>query len=82
MALDYADKGIQIFGLAPGAVQTAMTAKDFEAGGLADWVAKETPIKRWIQPEEIAEMTLLLATGRMQAMQGEIIKMDGGWSLK
>ena len=82
LALDYADKGIQIFGLAPGAVQTAMTAKDFEAGGLADWVAKETPIKRWIQPEEIAEMTLLLATGRMQAMQGEIIKMDGGWSLK
>ena len=82
LALDYADQGIQVFGLAPGAVQTAMTAKDFESGGLADWVAKETPIKRWIQAQEIAELTLVLASGKMQALQGEIIKMDGGWSLK
>ncbi|MGT2811101.1 3-oxoacyl-ACP reductase [Streptococcus minor] len=82
LALDYADQGIQVFGLAPGAVQTAMTQADFEPDGLADWVAGETPIKRWIQPEEIAEMTLILASGNMQAMQGEIIKMDGGWSLK
>ncbi len=59
-----------------------MTQADFEPDGLADWVAGETPIKRWIQPEEIAEMTLILASGNMQAMQGEIIKMDGGWSLK
>lgn len=82
LALDYADQGIQVFGLAPGAVQTAMTAKDFEPGGLAEWVAEETPIKRWIQAQEIAELTLVLASGKMQALQGEIIKMDGGWSLK
>lgn len=82
LALDYADQGIQVFGLAPGAVQTAMTQADFEPDGLADWVAGETPIKRWIRPEEIAEMTIILASGNMQAMQGEIIKMDGGWSLK
>ena len=59
-----------------------MTAKDFEPGGLAEWVAEETPIKRWIQAQEIAELTLVLASGKMQALQGEIIKMDGGWSLK
>ena len=35
IALDYADKNIQVFGLAPGAVKTAMTAADFEPGGLA-----------------------------------------------
>lgn len=82
LALDYGDKGIQVFGIAPGAVQTAMTQADFDPGGLADWVASETPIKRWIQPQEIAEMTLVLASGKMQALQGEIVKMDGGWSLK
>lgn len=82
LALDYADQGIQIFGLAPGAVKTAMTRADFEPGGLADWVASETPIKRWIEPEEVAQMTLVLASGQMAALQGEIIKMDGGWSLK
>ena len=82
VALDYADKGIQVFGLAPGAVKTAMTAADFEPGGLSDWVAAETPIKRWLDPQEVAEVSLFLASGRAQAMQGQILKIDGGWSLK
>lgn len=82
LALDYADQGIQVFGIAPGAVKTAMTASDFEPGGLAEWVADQTPIKRWITPEEVADLTLFLTSGHAQAMQGEIIKVDGGWSLK
>ena len=82
IALDYADKNIQVFGLAPGAVKTAMTATDFEPGGLADWVAEETPIKRWLDPQEVADISLFLASGNASAMQGEIIKIDGGWSLK
>lgn len=82
IALDYADKNIQVFGLAPGAVKTNMTATDFEPGGLADWVAEETPIKRWLDPQEVADISLFLASGKASAMQGEIIKIDGGWSLK
>ncbi|WP_369350447.1 3-oxoacyl-ACP reductase [Streptococcus hillyeri] len=82
LALDYAKDGVQIFGIAPGAVKTAMTAADFEPGGLADWVASETPIKRWLEPEEVADLTLFLASGKAQALQGEIVKVDGGWSLK
>ena len=82
IALDYADQNIQVFGLAPGAVKTAMTAADFEPDGLADWVAEETPIKRWLDPQEVADISLFLASGKAAAMQGEIIKIDGGWSLK
>ena len=82
IAFDYADKNIPVFGLAPGAVKTAMTATDFEPGGLADWVAEETPIKRWLDPQEVADISLFLASGKASAMQGEIIKIDGGWSLK
>ncbi|WP_394404792.1 3-oxoacyl-ACP reductase [Streptococcus sp. 20-1249] len=82
LALDYAKAGVQIFGIAPGAVQTGMTAADFEPGGLADWVASETPIGRWMQAEEIADLTAFLASGKASSMQGEIVKIDGGWSLK
>ncbi|AND78861.1 3-oxoacyl-ACP reductase [Streptococcus pantholopis] len=82
LALDYAKDNIQVFGIAPGAVKTAMTADDFKAGGSADWVAAETPIGRWTVPSEIAELTLFLASGKAQSMQGEIVKADGGWSLK
>lgn len=82
LALDYAKSGIQVFGIAPGAVKTAMTQADFGPGGLAQWVADETPIGRWLDPAEIAELTLYLASGKAGAMQGEILKVDGGWSLK
>ncbi|TNY48674.1 SDR family oxidoreductase, partial [Streptococcus pyogenes] len=70
LALDYAKSGIQVFGIAPGAVKTAMTQADFDPGGLAQWVADETPIGRWLDPAEIAELTLYLASGKAGAMQG------------
>ncbi|ETS92258.1 hypothetical protein HMPREF1519_1981 [Streptococcus sp. SR4] len=41
-----------------------------------------TPIKRWIEPSEIAEVSLFLASGHASAMQGQILTIDGGWSLK
>ena len=82
LALDYAKDKVQVFGIAPGAVKTAMTASDFEPGGLADWVAQKTPIGRWSSPDEIAELTGFLASGKASSMQGEIVKIDGGWSLK
>lgn len=82
LAFDYAKDKVQVFGIAPGAVKTAMTASDFEPGGLADWVAQETPIGRWSSPDEIAELTGFLASGKASSMQGEIVKIDGGWSLK
>lgn len=82
LALDYAKENISVFGIAPGAVKTAMTKADFEPGGLSEWVANETPIKRWILPEEVAELSLFLASGKASAMQGDIITIDGGWSLK
>ncbi|HEP1819573.1 TPA: 3-oxoacyl-ACP reductase [Streptococcus suis] len=82
LALDYAKDKVQVFGIAPGAVQTGMTQKDFEPGGLADWVADQTPIGRWSQPSEIAELTFMLASGKLASMQGQIITIDGGWSLK
>lgn len=82
LALDYAGTGVQIFGIAPGAVQTGMTQADFEPGGLAEWVAQETPIQRWTQPEEVADLTVFLASGKMSSMQGAIVTIDGGWTLK
>ena len=82
LALDFGPHHIHVFGLAPGAVKTAMTAADFEPGGLAGWVAEETPIKRWLEPEEVARITLFLASGQAGALQGEIVKIDGGWSIK
>ena len=83
LALDYASQGICVKGIAPGAIQTPMNTADFAGDGkMAEWVANETPVKRWAKPEEVAELTLFLATPQASYIQGAIVPIDGGWLLK
>lgn len=82
LALDYARK-IHVVGIAPGAIKTPMNAADFAGDGkMAAWVAEETPVKRWAQPEEVADLTLFLASSKARYLQGNIVPIDGGWLLK
>jgi 3-oxoacyl-[acyl-carrier protein] reductase len=83
LALDYADKNIFVKAIAPGAIRTPMNRADFEGDGeMAKWVASETPVKRWAEATEVAELTLFLASEKSSYMQGAIIPIDGGWTLK
>ncbi|EOL45453.1 3-oxoacyl-ACP reductase [Enterococcus phoeniculicola] len=83
LALDYASKGIHVNAIAPGAIQTPMNQADFAGdGAMAKWVENETPVKRWAQPEEVAALTLFLASEQSSYMQGTLVPVDGGWLLK
>lgn len=83
LALDLAERGIRVNGIAPGCIDTPMNAKDFENGGLiASQVAKEVPIKRWAGADEVATVTLFLASAGASYLQGTIIPVDGGWLIK
>lgn len=83
LALDYAEDGIHINAIAPGAIQTPMNAADFAGDAqMAKWVANETPLKRWAQPEEVADLTLFLASEASSYLQGAVVPIDGGWLLK
>ncbi|WP_460017006.1 3-oxoacyl-ACP reductase [Lactovum odontotermitis] len=84
LALDEAQHGIQVLGIAPGAIKTPMNAADFEENGgeMAQWVARETPAKRWAEPEEVAQLTLFLASPEASYMAGAVVPIDGGWTIK
>ena len=78
--LDYAAKGIRANALAPGAINTPMNAADFAGNGkMAAWVARETPAKRWAKPEEVAQLSLFLASDAADYIHGTVIPIDGGW---
>ena len=77
---DYCREGIRVNAIAPGAIQTPMNKADFEGDGkMAKWVAEETPAGRWAQPDEVAGLTLYLASRASDYIHGTIIPMDGGW---
>lgn len=58
-----------------------MTVSDFETDCLADWGTQETPIGRWNSPAKITNLTVVRFI-EVSSIQGEIIKIDDGWSLK
>ncbi|MEC2157709.1 3-oxoacyl-ACP reductase [Virgibacillus halodenitrificans] len=81
--LDYCREGIRANAIAPGAIQTPMNAADFNGdGAMAEWVASETPAGRWAQPEEVAGLTLFLASNAADYIHGAVMPMDGGWTIK
>lgn len=78
--LDYAAQGIRANALAPGAINTPMNAADFAGDGkMVAWVAQETPAKRWAKPEEVAQLSLFLASDAADYIHGTVIPIDGGW---
>src|SRR5699024_3789742 len=81
--MDYCREGIRANAIAPGAIQTPMNKVDFEGDGeMAKWVAEETPAGRWAQPNEVANLTLYIASSLADYIHGAVIPIDGGWIAK
>jgi NAD(P)-dependent dehydrogenase (short-subunit alcohol dehydrogenase family) len=81
MAGEWAERGVRVNGVAPGYVNTAMsnvTAKDARYFG--PWM-ESTPIRRMIEPEEVAALILFLASDASSGMTGSIVHIDGGYTI-
>ena len=79
MGMELADKHIQVNAIAPGVVETAMTAGYFDKPDIMASLKKAHPAGRWAQPEEIAKLMLFLASEDADFMTGATIPIDGGF---
>lgn len=75
LSLDYGQKGIRVNAIAPGFIETAMTA-DVDSS-----LVNDTPAKRAAKPEEVAKLALFLASDDSDFIHGETVKIDGGWTV-
>jgi NAD(P)-dependent dehydrogenase (short-subunit alcohol dehydrogenase family) len=80
MALELAAKNIQVNAVAPGVVETPMTANFFQSSQGPDVLRKIHPAGRWAQPGEIAHMILFLASGEADFVTGATFSIDGGFT--
>jgi NAD(P)-dependent dehydrogenase (short-subunit alcohol dehydrogenase family) len=77
LGLDYAAHGINVNAVAPGFVETQMTAiynADVRAA-----LEGQTPRGRWAQPQDVANAVLFLASPLSDHVCGENLVVDGGW---
>jgi NAD(P)-dependent dehydrogenase (short-subunit alcohol dehydrogenase family) len=78
----YAPAGIRINVLAPGLVQTPMSARAQRDARVMEYVARKQPLaKGLIAPEEIAKTACFLLRKESSPITGQVIAVDGGWSV-
>ena len=76
IALEVAKYGITVNCVAPGPTQTGWIDEDFEKE-----IIPIIPMGKLIQPEDIAETILFLASEQAKMITGQVIKVSGGHSL-
>ena len=76
IALEVAKYGITVNSVAPGPTQTGWIDEDLEKT-----VLPLIPMGKLIQPEDIAETILFLASEKASMLTGQVIKVSGGHAL-
>ena len=87
LALEVAGTGITVNAICPGFVETAMTEESIrrivaKTGRSAEAARQAleglSPQMRLIQPEEVATLTVMLASPEARGIHGQAINVDGG----
>ena len=73
LAQEVAKRGVTVNAVAPGFVETDMTA-DLDRKTLS----KQIPVGRFGRPEEVADLVTFLASDKAAYITGEVISINGG----
>lgn len=78
-ANEWASKGINVNGIAPGYIATDNTEALRNDPERSKAILSRIPANRWGQPEDFKGVTVFLASAASDYMNGHIVVVDGGW---
>lgn len=81
MAIELARHNIQVNAVAPGWIETDMTAAAIRSP-MGEAIVARTPAGRWGQPDEIAGAVVFLASPAADFVTGVTLPVDGGYSIR
>lgn len=81
MAVELAPHNIQVNAIAPGYFATEMNRALIDDSEFNAWVCKRTPAGRWGQPDELAGLSVFLASSASDYVSGQMIAIDGAMSV-
>lgn len=79
LANEWAGKGLQVNGIAPGYIATDNTAALREDAERSSSIMARIPAGRWGQPEDFKGPVVFLASAASDYVNGTIVTVDGGW---
>ena len=81
MAIELAPFGIQVNAIAPGWIETDMTAP-LKSSPLYQEIITRTPAGRWGNPDELSGTAVYLASRASNFVTGATICVDGGYAIR
>jgi 3-oxoacyl-[acyl-carrier protein] reductase len=79
LAVELASRGVTVNAIAPGFIETDMSAPVRNKAG--DLIKKAIPMRRIGVPDDIAKVAVFLASDDSSYITGQVITVDGGLSL-
>ncbi|MBX5272677.1 SDR family oxidoreductase [Rhizobium sp. NLR17b] len=81
LAGEWADRGVRVNSVAPTYVNTPMSNVTAKVPEYNDIWMEGTPMKRMIEPEEVASVNLFLASDASSGMTGSVVLVDAGYTI-
>ena len=79
LATEWAKRGLRVNAVAPTFAQTDLTERLLSDEALAAQILGRTPMGRLVEPEEVAQAILFLASDAAAMITGHSLPVDGGW---
>ncbi|UOZ09069.1 SDR family NAD(P)-dependent oxidoreductase [Amycolatopsis sp. WQ 127309] len=79
-AAEFGPAGVRVNAIAPGVVETPLTAQIKANPEWYDAYARKGALGRWARPDELAGAVVYLASDASTFVTGSVLAVDGGWT--
>jgi NAD(P)-dependent dehydrogenase (short-subunit alcohol dehydrogenase family) len=79
-AAELGPSGVRLNAIAPGVVETPLTAQIKANKDWYDAYAAKSALQRWATPDELAGAVVYLASDASSFVTGSVLHVDGGWT--
>jgi NAD(P)-dependent dehydrogenase (short-subunit alcohol dehydrogenase family) len=80
LAAELGPRGVRVNAVAPGVVETPLTAPIQQDPAWYRAYAEKPALGRWARPEEVAGAIVYLASDAASYVTGSVLVVDGGWT--
>jgi gluconate 5-dehydrogenase len=78
MCAEWAGHGVQANALAPGYIETELTAPLMSDPDFDAWIRARTPAGRWGSPDDLVGAAVFLVSRASDFVNGQVLTVDGG----